>query len=186
MSVDVASTESGGNYTAVTVRGHRDDRWYFRAAHRFQFDLPKVRQMICKLDQDYGPDLIVIDEVGIGRGLKQELIYQGLSHVVGAKGKGKEVDAQEIAPMIEAGHVLVPHAAPGLSVFRDEIISFPNGKHCDQVDSMVQLLRKRGAAVNRAQAFKRLERKHVKSKPNQLDVKLVLIKSGPKRLFSYF
>jgi predicted phage terminase large subunit-like protein len=185
MSVDVAGTENGGNYTAVTIWGHRDRRWFFCAAHRFRFDLPKVRQMICKLDQDYQPDLIVIDEVGLGRGLKQELIYQGFKHVVGAKGKGKVVDAEEIAPMIEAGRVLVPHTAPGLSEFRDEIIRFPNGKHCDQVDSMVQLLRRGGVAVNRAQAHKRPERKNVRSKPNQLNAKVILIEAGRRRLFSY-
>ena len=185
MSVDVAGTENGGNYTAVTVWATGTSRWFFCAAHRFQFDLPKVRQMICKLDQDYQPDLIVIDEVGIGRGLKQELIYQGWKHVVGAKGKGKEVDAQEIAPMIEAGRVLVPHTAFGLSEFRDEIIGFPNGKHCDQVDSMVQLLRRGALAVNRAQAHKRPERMNVRSKANQLDVKLILIEAGRRRLFRY-
>jgi len=31
--------------------------------------------------------------------------------------------------------------APGLEIFRNEIIAFPNGKYDDQVDSMVQLLK---------------------------------------------
>jgi predicted phage terminase large subunit-like protein len=186
MSVDVAGTESGGNYTAVTLWGHRDNIWYFCAAHRAQFTLPKVRKMICDLDQEYQPDLIVIDKVGIGRGVIQELELQGMKYIVGVAGQGKEVDAQAIAPMIEAGRVLVPLAAPGLSDFRDEIISFPNGKHCDQVDSMVQLLRYGRRAVGRAQPHKRPERKHVKSETSYLNASLILIEAGPRRLFSYF
>jgi len=54
--------------------------------------------------------------------------------------------------------------APGLEIFRNKIIAFPNGKYDDQVDSMVQLLKHSLRAVQLAQQFKRPIRKALRSK----------------------
>jgi len=163
LSVDVASTFGGGNYSAFTLWGHRDDIWYFVAAHRAQLELPAVRAKLFQLDKQYEPDLVVIDGIGIGRGLIQELRSQGFTHVTKTSGKGKQVDAEAVAPMVEVGRVLIPRTAPGLTEFRDEVIAFPNGKYCDQVDSMVQLLVNARNAINYARRYKRPARKHIKS-----------------------
>jgi phage terminase large subunit-like protein len=42
---------------------------------------------------------------------------------------------------IEAGHVHLPNSAPWLGDFLMELLSFPNGRHDDQVDSVSQFLR---------------------------------------------
>ncbi len=42
---------------------------------------------------------------------------------------------------IEAGHVHLPKSAPWLGEFLTELLSFPNGRHDDQVDSVSQFLR---------------------------------------------
>ena len=42
---------------------------------------------------------------------------------------------------IEAGHVHLPNSAPWLGEFLTELLSFPNGRHDDQVDSVSQFLR---------------------------------------------
>jgi predicted phage terminase large subunit-like protein len=41
---------------------------------------------------------------------------------------------------IEAGHVYLPKSAPWLGDFLTELLSFPNGRHDDQVDSVSQFL----------------------------------------------
>jgi predicted phage terminase large subunit-like protein len=163
ISLDVAATGGGGNYSAFTVWGHRDSIWYFVAAYRVRLELPQVRAKLRQLDTKYRPDLVVIDAGGMGKGLLQELKREGFKHVTGISGKGKLIEAEAIAPMVEAGRVQIPNSAPGLNDFRDEVIAFPNGKYCDQVDSMVQLLGNAGSAVNFAGGFKRPERKHIKS-----------------------
>ena len=133
------------------------------------------RVKLLQLDQNYQPDLVVIDGTGIGRALVQELKSQGFKHITPAGGKGKVVDAESILPMIETGRVRIPNTAPGLSDFRDEVIAFPNGKYCDQVDSMVQLLVAGNKAVNFASRFKRPKRRHLKSTSARLDVKVINI-----------
>ena len=40
----------------------------------------------------------------------------------------------------EAGMVYLPEAAPWLSVFEEELFSFPSSKYSDQVDTVSQIL----------------------------------------------
>jgi predicted phage terminase large subunit-like protein len=153
--------------------------------HRYQLDLPALRNQLIQLDGQYQPDLVVIDANGIGRALWQDLRARGMKHAMGVSGKGKEFDAHGITPLIEVGNVLFPITAPGFAEFRSEIIAFPNGKYNDQVDSMVQLLKHRQACVANARRFKRPERQGIRStfQPT-LDVKVTNI--GPsKRLVRY-
>jgi predicted phage terminase large subunit-like protein len=163
MSVDVAMSNADGDYSAFTIWGHRDANWYLTAAHRFQHELPEVRNKLLQYDKHYRPDLIVVDGVGVGQGLVQQLKYEGIQYIDGVKGSGKLVDAEAIAPMIEGGRVFYLQNAPGLAAFRDEVIAFPKGKYDDQVDSMVQLLKRSSRVVRFAQQHKRPERKGIRS-----------------------
>lgn len=54
--------------------------------------------------------------------------------------EGKQERAQAVAPMAEAGNVLLPAGAPWLPALTDEIAAFPAGAHDDQVDAMTQAL----------------------------------------------
>jgi predicted phage terminase large subunit-like protein len=160
MSVDIAAS-TNGNYSAFTVWGHRDASWYLIAVYRDKLELPAVRQRLLNLDKKYRPDLVVVDGVGVGFGLFQELRAQGFLHVVKTNGTGKVADAHAILPMIEGGRVSFLANCPGLADFRNEVIAFPDGKYDDQVDSMVQLLRHETRAITLAKRHKRPERKHV-------------------------
>lgn len=51
--------------------------------------------------------------------------------------KDKVTRAYDVAPLIESGHVFLPQNAPWLSGFLSETTVFPNGKHDDQVDPML-------------------------------------------------
>jgi predicted phage terminase large subunit-like protein len=165
MSVDVAATEGGGNYTAVTLWGHLDHHWYLVAGHRFQFDAAKVRQAVLKLDEHYGPDLVVIDSGGIGKSLVSELNFQGFKHIYPSSSRLSKLQrAEEIVSMIEGGRVSLLATAPKLAEFRKEIISFPNGKFDDFVDSMTQVLRFGRRAVRLARLHKRPDRLGVGSR----------------------
>lgn len=128
MSVDVAATDGGGNYTAVTLWGHLDHLWYLKAAHRFQYDAAKVRLAILKLDERYRPDLVVIDSGGIGKSLVSELRFQDFKHIYPSSSRFSKLQrAEEIVSMVEGGRVSLLATALGLAEFRKEIISFPNG-----------------------------------------------------------
>jgi len=164
MSVDVAVTEGGGNYTAVTLWGHLDHHWYLTACHRFQFDAAKVRQAVQNLDQKYQPDLIVIDSTGVGKGMVAELRNKGFRHVYPSIAKFSKIQvANDVVAMIEGGRVSILASATGLAEFRKEIISFPNGKFDDFVDSMTQVLRFESGVVREARLHKRSDRRGVGS-----------------------
>jgi predicted phage terminase large subunit-like protein len=165
MSVDVAATSGGGNYTAVTLWGHLDHQWYLIAAHRFQFDAAKVRQEIVALDKHHRPDLVVIDSDGIGKSLVSELQFQGFKHIYPSSSRLSKLQrAEQIVSMIEGGRVWLLATAPKLAEFQREIISFPNGKYDDFVDSMTQVLRFESGAVKCARLHKRVERRVAGSK----------------------
>ena len=163
MSLDVAATKADGNYSAFTIWGHRDSNWYLTASHRYQYELPEVRKRLIQFDKEYRPDLILVDGVGVGHGLIQQLRHEGLKHIEGIKGGGKTADAERVAPMIEGGRVFYLPDAPGIVAFRDEVVAFPHGKYDDQVDSMVQLLKLSSRVVRFAQRHKRPERKDISS-----------------------
>ena len=164
MSVDVAVTESGGNYTAVTLWGHLDHHWYLTACHRFQFDAAKVRMAVEKLDQKYQPDLIVIDSTGVGKGMVAELRSQRFRHIYPSIAKLSKIQrANDVVAMIEGGRVSILATAPGLAEFRKEIISFPNGKFDDFVDSMTQVLTFESGVIRLARLHKRSGRRGIGS-----------------------
>lgn len=118
---------------------------------------------------------MVIDSNGIGKGLLHELKKQGFHHCGSVRGKGKQIEAEAIAPMIEGGRVHVRHDVPGIDAFRDEVIAFPNGKYSDQVDSIMQLLGHGQKAVNFASRYKRHERRHIESTGSQIEIKVTKI-----------
>src|SRR5580704_1228982 len=67
---------------------------------------------------------------------------QGMTRPIGIKPEGSKVDRMAAqSAKIEAGHVHLPNSAPWLGEFLTELLSFPNGRHDDQVDSVSQFLR---------------------------------------------
>jgi predicted phage terminase large subunit-like protein len=54
---------------------------------------------------------------------------------------GKITRAAAVSPLIEAGHIYLPHPqwAPWVDAFIEECAAFPNGAHDDQVDAMTQV-----------------------------------------------
>ena len=163
--------------------GHRDGSWYLTAVYRHKLELPAVRQRLLDLDKKYRPDLIVVDGVGVGRGLAQELRNQGFRHLEVVNGKSKIVDAHTILPMIEGGRVSILANCPGLAEFRDEVIAFPDGKYDDQVDSMVQMLRLEDGAIRFSRRHKRPEREHVPT--NGPKYKSTISSIGPRGVVHY-
>jgi predicted phage terminase large subunit-like protein len=185
MSVDVATTDGGGNYTAVTLWGHLNHHWYLTFATRFQFDAARVRLAIIEIDRRYRPDLVVIDSGGIGKSLVAELQFQGFKHIYPSISRLSKLQrAEEIVSMIEGGRVSLLATAPKLAEFRNEIISFPNGKFDDFVDSTTQVLRFERGAVRLAQLHKRLHRRAIKSQNPYTTITAISVGTH-RRLFSY-
>lgn len=72
-----------------------------------------------------------------------EMLQKKITGIVAVNPQGgKEVRAQAVAPLWEAGNVYLPHPLwkPWADEVLDELVSFPNGAHDDDVDAMDQAL----------------------------------------------
>ena len=87
---------------------------------------------------------MLIENAGAGMNLLQDLwsdMPSGMTRPIGIKPEGSKMDRMAAqSAKIEAGHVLLPEDAPWLADFLNELLSFPRGRHDDQVDSVSQFL----------------------------------------------
>ncbi|MGH9593467.1 MAG: phage terminase large subunit [Bryobacteraceae bacterium] len=86
-----------------------------------------------------------MENAGPGMNLLQDLwanMPPGMTRPIGIKPEGSKIDRMAAqSAKIEAGHVHLPHSASWLGEFLNELLSFPSGRHDDQVDSVSQFLR---------------------------------------------
>jgi len=78
-----------------------------------------------------------------GGGMLQDLIADGVSRVQRyrpAPGQDKVMRMHTCCSVIENGFVHLPENAAWLAAYKQELRTFPNGKHDDQVDSTSQAL----------------------------------------------
>jgi predicted phage terminase large subunit-like protein len=120
-----------------------------RSATILDRPLAKVRAFEAMLRRglaaEHRATTVLIENAGPGMNLLQDLraaMPQGMTRPIGVKPEGSKVDRMAAqSAKIEAGHVHLPNSAPWLGDFLTELLSFPNGRHDDQVDSVSQFLR---------------------------------------------
>jgi predicted phage terminase large subunit-like protein len=136
VSVDIATTEGGGDYSVVLVWGIRDGIWYLTHRYRKQVSFTALTKQILIVDIKHEPDLIMVERNGIGNALIDRLREVGRRNVDGAHvGVDKEDRARGITPIMERGEVKIWRKIPDLESFINELLSFPSGKYDDQVDA---------------------------------------------------
>lgn len=142
ISIDPAFSKDKGDYSAALVCRLVDRDVYVVHAERHQYEFPYVCQWIRHMDKRWSPDLIVVEALGSGLGLYQQLRNDGLRHVesVGVERFSKTERLEMVTPQIEAGHVWLPEQGDFLGPLINELIAFPNGAHDDWVDTLSQLL----------------------------------------------
>ena len=86
------------------------------------------------------PTRILIEDAGVGTALVAELAKAGLSAAAVKPDRDKESRMSVASAKFEAGQVYLPVHAPWLAELEEELLSFPHGRHDDQVDSISQAL----------------------------------------------
>ena len=86
-SWDLAATKGGGDFTVCAKFGLAKDPGgrdilYLIGVVLMRVELPDVRAQIAAHDEAEKPALIIMDGIGIGLGPYQELIRQGLKHIL--------------------------------------------------------------------------------------------------------
>jgi predicted phage terminase large subunit-like protein len=96
-----------------------------------------------------GDHLSGIEDSGVGTALIAELRREGLN-AKAIKPERDKVSRMSVASArIEAGQVFFPSQAPWLASLEEELLSFPHGRHDDQVDSVSQTLNNPGYSYDR-------------------------------------
>ena len=127
------------DYSVCTTWGVIRDHLYLLDVFRRKLDFPSLKRAVLDLARLHKAKLVLIEDKASGTQLIQELRAQHFSIVKEAPAmegsKIMRLDSQ--TTKIAGGFALFPKEAPWLDVYIDELISFPNSKHDDQVDSTV-------------------------------------------------
>jgi predicted phage terminase large subunit-like protein len=116
--------------------------YYLIDVTRGRYEYPALKATAIKLAQKYRPQSVLIEDASTGTALAQELngvYYGGVTRLI-------PVEHDKIGRLyvnqakFEAGEVLFPYAARFLPALEAELLTFPQGKTDDQVDSISQAL----------------------------------------------
>ncbi|WP_456684568.1 phage terminase large subunit [Bradyrhizobium sp. P5_C11_2] len=142
VSWDTASTLSeASDWSVGTVWGAVGLDYYLLDVVRDRLEAPDLRESIIALTERWRADVTLIEKTHLGHALLQDLRRSGaLAPILIEPRYDKEARLLAQSARFEAGQVHLPAKAPWLGAFVGELLSFPNGRHDDQVDATTQAL----------------------------------------------
>ncbi len=157
-SWDTASKDGlASSYNACTTWLVRDNKYLLLDVYRGKLNFPALREMALVLSQKFKPRCILIEDASTGSALAAELKSQhGQTAIIQLvkPDQDKRVRLYIQQSKFASGQVWFPRRAPWLRTFLDELLSFPDSKYSDQVDSLSQALASKRTynldALNRA------------------------------------
>jgi predicted phage terminase large subunit-like protein len=101
---------------------------------------PDLKAQAISQAEKHRPNIILIEESGLGRTLIKDLKAAGLP-AVGVIPEGDKLTRVSVQlEKFTNGQMFLPREAPWLVPCENELFAFPNGRHDDQVDAIVQAL----------------------------------------------
>jgi predicted phage terminase large subunit-like protein len=119
-----------------------DDRCNFYVVEvlRGRFLYPELKAQAISEAKKHKPNIILIEEAGLGRTLIKALEAAGLP-AVGVIPEGDKLTRVSVQlEKFANGQVFFPREAPWLVDLENELFAFPNGRYDDQVDALIQAL----------------------------------------------
>ena len=144
-SWDVAMlTGNQHDFSVCTTWMIQNNDYYLVHVNRRRLEYPDLRRLVIAMASEYRATTVLIEEAGAGLQLLQDLRHtmpNGMTRPIGCKPVGTKLERMAApSAKIEAGHILLPKDASWLDDFLLEVLSFPNGRHDDQVDSLSQFV----------------------------------------------
>ena len=144
-SWDIAGTVTQrSDWSVCTTWMMQKKTFYLLDVWRGRFEYPDLKRKVIAMQQQHGAQMVLIEKVGLGLSLVQDLKADSparFPNPIGIVPDGDKLTRMEAeCARIEAGHVVLPRNAPWLDEFLHELLTFPNGRHDDQVDSVSQFL----------------------------------------------
>jgi predicted phage terminase large subunit-like protein len=142
-SWDTASKEGVRNDWSVCTTWLVVDKhdYFLLDVTRVKQDYPRLRATAIALAQRYDPNVILIEDSSSGTALAQEMRSAGRFRIQAVRPEhDKMARAYAQTAKFEARRVHFPNGASFLPELETELLSFPQGRHDDQVDSLCQAL----------------------------------------------
>lgn len=133
--------KSQNDYSVCTVWGETQNGYYLLDVWRAKVEFPELKRAAVALDARDKPSAVPVEDKASGQSLIQELQRDTTIPVIPFKvDRDKIARAYAVTPLIEAGKVFLPKSASWLHDYIEELSTFPNAEHDDQVDSTTQAL----------------------------------------------
>ena len=135
------TANDGSDWSVCTTWVDDGGDYHLIDAYRVRLSFPAVKKAVASRQLQFGAQTVLIEDVGIGTGLIQQLRSEGDVRPIGIAPQGSKADRMVAqSSKIEAGRVHLPRSAPWRQEFMAEMMAFPHGRHDDQVDSVSQYL----------------------------------------------
>jgi len=143
-ALDAASKTGALNDFSVFVTAMTDGKdIYILDVFREKMEFTQLVSAAQRVYREQRPRIMYVEDASNGVALVQQLQANSGVRILPVRPDGsKEARANAVTALFESGRVLLPERAPWVEAFIDEMCSFPNGRHDDQVDSCVLALRK--------------------------------------------
>jgi predicted phage terminase large subunit-like protein len=142
-SWDTAAKNGAQNdWSVCTTWMLLENRYYLIDLIRDRFEYPDLKAAAISLAQLHRPRSILIEDASTGSALAQEfksIYFYGATTLVPIE-RDKIGRLYVNTAKFESGRVLFPRGAPFLAQLEAELLTFPQGKNDDQVDSISQAL----------------------------------------------
>jgi len=142
ISIDSAMKEGKNNdWSVCTVWLKQKKDYYLMSVIRRKMNFPDLHRCIKMLEREYRPRKILVEDVGSGTSLIQQLRVEGI-RCTSCKPLGDKMERFSAASIaFEQGRVFFPdNEPPWMNCLMHELLTFLGCKHDDQVDSVSQFL----------------------------------------------
>lgn len=142
-SWDTAMKTGGTNDYSVclTFLIRNKNEYYLLDVFRKRLEIHDLLKVALSLAQKFRATTVLVEEQAAGITFMQLLKNMGVQGVLGIKHRAdKQTRMRNAIPKIEGGSLFLPKSAPWSEIFLLEYLSFPSGKHDDQMDALSQFL----------------------------------------------
>jgi predicted phage terminase large subunit-like protein len=138
--------------TAIKAQNHNDasvcltfaegeGKSFLIDAQTMRLEYPDLKRRTRELAEQFKPQAILVEDKASGQQLLQDLKRETTLPIIACMSSANKITRfAAVSAMIEAGRLSLPHNAPWLAAFEQELLEFPHGKHDDQVDALTQYL----------------------------------------------
>ena len=126
--------------TVCTIWGEYENKYYLIDLFRDWLEYPELKRKTLELIKKWQPLAVLIEDKASGQSLIQDIKKDKINIIPIKVIKDKITRFASITPIFESNRVLFKQCSTWLFDLEYELLSFPNGTHDDQVDSISQFL----------------------------------------------